>query len=282
MNGKLLSALMVCLLFATGTSAHKGHTHTPKINVSESEKTLQTQWQGKSIAFLGDSMTDPNSNASECYYWRYLEELLGIERVVYARSGFQWDGILNKAHELIKDHPQQVDAIVIWAGTNDFNHSIPMGAFFTETEDSVVHNGKKVLRKHRSFSYDQATFCGRINRVLYALKDQYPEAQILVMTPIHRAYATFGPNNVQPDEMYANGVGLYLESYVETLKQAAQIWSVPVLDLYGTSGLNPLLPSHQRYFHDSKTDLLHPNALGHYHLAKCIQYKLLLLPVYSK
>jgi len=110
------------------------------------------------------------------------------------------------------------------------------------------------------------------------LKTHYGNKQIVIMTPIHRAFATFSQKNVQPDENYANDLGLYIDSYIEVLKQASDYWAVPLIDLHSISGLYPLNDSNVPYFHDSKTDRLHPNALGHYRLAKTIQYQLLALP----
>ena len=98
------------------------------------------------------------------------------------------------------------------------------------------------------------------------------------MTPIHRGYAQFGGNNVQQDENYANGRGLYIDAYIEGLKQAASYWAVPLIDLYSLSGLFPLADAQVCYFHDKETDRLHPNAMGDYRLAKTIQYRLLTLP----
>jgi hypothetical protein len=98
------------------------------------------------------------------------------------------------------------------------------------------------------------------------------------MTPIHRGYAKFNEKNVQPDENYANGQGLYIDSYVDVLKLAASYWAVPLIDLYSISGLFPMADAQAQYFHDKETDRLHPNALGDYRLAKTIQYRLLALP----
>ena len=44
------------------------------------------------------------------------------------------------------------------------------------------------------------------------------------------------------------------------------------------SGLYPLNDSHVRYFHDGKTDRLHPNAKGHERMARALVYQLLAFP----
>ncbi|MDR1672915.1 MAG: SGNH/GDSL hydrolase family protein [Bacteroidales bacterium] len=238
----------------------------------------QNQWSGKRVAYLGDSMTDPNSSATTHFYWQYLKEFLNIDYTVYARSGYQWDGIHRYAEKLHQEKGDSIDAVFIWAGTNDYNHGVPIGDFFTENIQQVNHNGQIVNRKHRNFVFSDSTFCGRINRVLSFLKTHFPDKQIIILTPIHRAYANFSERNVQPDESFANAQGLYLEAYIETLKRAGNVWAVPVIDLYSLSGLYPVSDAFTPYFNNGKTDRLHPNANGHYRIAKTLQYQLLALP----
>jgi lysophospholipase L1-like esterase len=253
-------------------------TDASKIAVSEQEKTLHSQWQGKRVAYLGDSMTDKRRVGTSCVYWEYLSELLGVEPFVYGISGNMWNGIYNQAVKLQQEHGKGVDAIFIFAGTNDYNHNTPIGNFFTETTKQTNYNGALVTRKYRTPVVDDSTFCGRINKVMSYLKNNYPEQQIVLLTPIHREYAKFNEKNVQPDENYSNGLGLYIDAYIDVLKQAASYWAVPLIDLYSLSGLYPLADSHAIYFHNADTDRLHPNARGDYRLAKTIQYQLLSLP----
>lgn len=250
----------------------------PKVKVTEKEKTLTTQWQGKRVAFLGDSMTDKRRVGTTYVYWEYLNELLGIESFVYGISGNQWDAIYKQSLKLHDEKATNIDAILIFAGTNDYMHNTPIGEFFTETTKETNFNGKPVTRKYRTPILNDSTFCGRINKAMSYLKNNYPQQQIIIMTPIHRGFAKFNDKNVQPDENYANGQGLYIDSYVDILKQAASYWAVPLIDLYSTSGLFPMAEPQLQYFHKKDTDRLHPNALGDYRLAKTIQYQLLGLP----
>lgn len=277
---KLFNILVSALLFASplAASAHKGHHHPGPVDVPEADIDLSTPWCGKRVAYLGDSMTDPKNNSSKAHYWDYLTTLSGIEPEVFARSGFEWGGIYTKAEELKATLSDSIDAVIIWAGTNDYNHSRPIGKFYSETIDSVNVNGEMQQRLHRTFLFNDSTFTGNINRTLAFLKHNYPDKQIIIMTPIHRGYAKFNDHNVQPDENYANGQGLYIEDYVDTLVKGARLWSVPVIDLYSDSGLFPMEPEHVRYFHHGETDLLHPNDIGHYRIARLIQSRLSTLP----
>jgi len=234
----------------------------PKVVVTDSEKTLHSQWQGKRVAYLGDSMTDKRRVGTTCVYWEYLSELLGVEPSVYGISGNMWDGIYRQALKLHEEKGNGVDAILIFAGTNDYNHNTPIGQFFTETTKQTNHNGNVVTRKYRTPVVNDTTFCGRINKVMSYLKANYPQQQIVIMTPIHRGYAKFGEKNVQPDENYCNGLGLYIDTYIDVLKQAASYWAVPLIDLYSQSGLYPLADAQAQYFHNADADRLHPNAAG--------------------
>ena len=110
------------------------------------------------------------------------------------------------------------------------------------------------------------------------LKSNYPDQQIIILTPIHRGFAQFSDRNIQPEESFANAQGLFIDDYVNTLKEAASIWAVPLIDLYSISGLYPTQDSFSKYFVNVKTDRLHPNSAGNYRLAKTIQYQLLGFP----
>ena len=269
--------LMLAVGF-TGYAQPNVAKDAPNVTLAAGEKTPDSQWQGKRVAFLGDSMTDLHRVGTTCVYWEYLSELLGIQPLVYGINGHQWDGIYGQAMKLHEEKGTNVDAILIFAGTNDYNQGIPLGKFFSETTKLTNVNGNQVTRKYRTPLLNDSTFCGRINKVMSYLKNNFPQQQIVIMTPIHRGFAMFGGNNVQPDENYANGQGLYFDAYVDVLRQAASYWAVPLIDLYSISGLFPLADAQVPYFHNKDTDRLHPNAVGDYRLAKTIQYRLLALP----
>ena len=35
-------------------------------------------WEGKTVAYFGDSITDPRNKAADSKYWNYLKQWLGI------------------------------------------------------------------------------------------------------------------------------------------------------------------------------------------------------------
>ena len=239
-------------------------------------------WTGKKVVFLGDSITDPaQTNRQWRIYWQYLADDLGIEPHVYAVSGYQWDRVYKAAQKMKDEMGPTADAIIIFAGTNDYMSGIPIGEWYDVAEEEVFLKGKTLKLPHRRFIKDMKTFKGRINTVMDFLKTNFPDQQIVIMTPIHRGRYDLGNSNVQPEETFPNALGKYLEDYVAALREAADIWSVPVIDLYRESGLFPLNASHAkcfRYAGPKVWDKLHPNSEGHRRLAKTIAARLMTMP----
>ncbi len=243
----------------------------------------QHPWQGKRVAYIGDSITDPNSFGDKVTkYWSFLEEWLGITPYVYGISGRQWNDVPRQAEQLYEEHGTGVDAIMVFMGTNDFNAGVPVGEWYSEKDEQVMAaRGKQkglVTAKRRTLSMDGETYRGRINIGISRLKQLYPDKQIVLLTPLHRAFASFGENNIQPDESYQNGCGEYIDAYVGAVKEAANIWGVPVIDLNAASGLNPMVEEQLVYFYNAGNDRLHPNTAGHERIAKTLFYQLSALP----
>ena len=162
--------------------------------------SLQAQtnhpWQGKKVGYIGDSITDPNCLADVRKYWSFLQEWLDITPYVYGISGREWNDVPRQVEQLNKEHGQDVDAILVFLGTNDFNSGLPIGEWYEENDVQVwAATGKPkelVTRKHRTPVFSNDTFKGRINIGIQRMKQLYPDKQIILLTPIHRAYATFG------------------------------------------------------------------------------------------
>lgn len=240
-------------------------------------------WQGKRVGYLGDSITDPNCYGDKIKkYWDFLQEWLGITPYVYGISGRQWNDVPRQAEQLKKEHGGEVDAIVILMGTNDFNDGVPIGEWFTETEEQVMaargQTQKLETRKKRTPIMDGSTYKGRINIGINRLKQLFPDKQIVLLTPLHRSLANFGETNVQPDENYQNSCGEYVDAYVQAVKEAGNVWGVPVIDFNAVTGLNPMVEEQLIYFYDAGYDRLHPNTKGQIRMARTLMYQLFALP----
>lgn len=240
-------------------------------------------WYGKRIAYIGDSVTDPNQGGGQVtHYWQFLADWLHSTPLVYAVSGYEWSHAVGLTDKLHQEVGEDVDAIIVFLGTNDYNNDLPLGCWFTEKPEQVQRGkgGKEFqdVRMHRSLSMDQSTVRGRINVAMKHLKELYPTKQIILLTPLHRGYAFFGNGNRQPSEDYRNEQGLYIDHYVDAIAEAAHVWAVPVIDIYSLSGLLPTMPSQRQYFCYEKNDQLHPNTQGHQRLAKTLLTQLSSLP----
>ncbi len=123
--------------------------------------------------------------------------------------------------------------VIVFGGTNDFGHGdAPIGEMSDRTPE---------------------TFFGACHYLMEGLINKYPEAKIVIMTPLHRE-----------SESNLNVNGVDLEYYVNIIKKVAAYYSLPVLDLWSVSGIQPRVPIiKQKYCPDG----LHPNDNGHKKIA---------------
>ena len=159
---------------------------------------------------------------------------------------------------------------------------MPRGQWFDEELENVEYGhgyAKRMESRVRRIPNKAAdTYRGRINTALDTLKKMFPTKQIVLLTPIHRAGFYANEKNWQCTEDYMNRCGEFLDGYVDDVKQAANIWAMPVIDLNASSGLFPMVEEHGQYFNRADTDRLHPNDKGHERMAKTLMYQLLALP----
>ena len=224
----------------------------------------------KSVLFLGDSITDAHHIGCKKNYWGFLADRYGFKPLVYGISGHQWCDIAGQAKRYKSEHQECPDVIFIFAGTNDFNSDTPLGEWYSVADAKVNKNGREVVLKKREFSFDRGTLRGRINSAMSYVKDEFPTARVVLLTPIHRGYATFGASNVQPNEFYANALGLFIDDYVAVVKEAGNVWAAKVVDINADSGLYPVSRAHDAYFSNAERDRLHPSSAGHERIAEAI------------
>ena len=199
---------------------------------------------GKKINFLGDSITEGCGTSGKGHFFSDLIAAdtgalcrnYGIGGTRIARqqkpsADPRWDlDFCSRVAEMDAD----ADIIVVFGGTNDFGHGdAPFGNFDDKTPDS---------------------FRGALNVLCTSLIEKYPGKVIVIMTPLHRRGEDSARSASNPE----------LKAYVEAIRSAAEYYSLPVLDLYAMSGLQPNLPIIQQKF---VPDQLHPNDAGHRILA---------------
>ena len=208
--------------------------------------------QGIKINFLGDSITEgAGVSAPERRYPDLIAAETGAVCRNYGISGSRIARQYRPSADVLMDRDfcsrvaemePDADVVVVFGGTNDFGHGdAPFGQFSDRTSD---------------------TFCGALHVLYRALLERYPQAYILILTPLHRLEEDCprGDGSKEADAPL-------LQTYVEAIRETAAYYALPVLDLWATSGLQPQVPViRERYMPDG----LHPNDAGHEKLAAAI------------
>lgn len=200
-------------------------------------------WENKTAVCVGDSIT-AGSGTTKIYY-NILNELLSFTSVqgmgvagscVSATSNYGTSNSpLIHRYQNIPDK----DLITIFMGTNDYGHNTPMGTIADTTDIS---------------------FYGALNVIIPGILTAHPNSRLVWITPTHRD--GFGSGFTH--DWVANGAGKTLEDYVNAIKDVCARYSVPVIDLFSISGLNPVIAGIKSTY---MPDGLHPNALGHQKMA---------------
>lgn len=204
--------------------------------------------EGKKVNFIGDSITQGVGVANpENIYMNRLKKAVGLaEARNYGVGGTRiapqhrpsdcevWDqDFILRAKEMDPD----ADLVVVFGGTNDYGHGdAPFGVFEDRTPE---------------------TFCGACHVLFTDLIEKYPDAQLVVMTPLHRYGEENAPEGCE-----------VLEEYVKMIRRVAEYYAIPVLDLYAVSGIQPNVPViKEKYCPDG----LHPNDEGHRLMAEKLE-----------
>ena len=203
--------------------------------------------KGTKINFLGDSITEGAGTSSHDKMFTMLIEReygaicqnygIGGTRIARQKTPTEekWDrDFISRVPEMDAD----ADIVVVFGGTNDFGHGdAPMGTMSDRTP---------------------YTFYGALHCLYTALIEKYPDVPIVVLTPLHRITEDIPTGDNKPAP-----VGT-LKEYVNIIREVAEYYSFPVLDLYKESGLQPKVPViQQKYIPDG----LHPNDVGNEILA---------------
>ena len=220
-----------------------------KLPGNANKRRMSMELSGAKINFLGDSITFGHGTSAESK--RFTNRIAAEQGAICRNYGISGTRIARQKappqcpdfdldfNLRMADMDSDADAVVIFGGTNDFGHGdAPIGSMEDRTCD---------------------TFYGALHTLYANLIVKYPTAKIVILTPLHRC----NEDNPRGDGNKQTDVGV-LRDYVQVIRQVAEFYALPVLDLFAISGLQPRVPAiQQRYIPDG----LHPNDAGHQILA---------------
>jgi lysophospholipase L1-like esterase len=219
---------------------------------------LSSKWKHKIWHVIGDSITwqDQKIYAGEAAVAQGYQTLVG--KVVKFKE-IRNAGISGASMAKSSNYPSlngsncaagvedpevnysDVDMITIFACTNDFKLNVPLG-----TKGQIGEA-----------SFDDTTFYGAYRKLVEHILTTKPTIKIYLITSLQR-------DNSGYDVNYINSAGCKLIDYVNAVKEIGQMYALPVLDLYATSGITKLT------LHTYTRDGLHPNDMGYTQIADMI------------
>lgn len=111
----------------------------------------------------------------------------------------------------------------------------------------------------------KSTFCGAMHTICKYLCENYKNKDIFFITPIKRYQP--GTNGCKyPEDK--NKLGYTLKDYSDAIIEICSYYSIPVIDFYSISGLNPHIDT--SLFGDTDGKAVHPNETGHRRMASLV------------
>lgn len=211
--------------------------------------------EGLKMVFLGDSITQGiGASCPENVYHAIVAKQTGAVAKNFGISGTRYANQRgtekrpflqyedsNPFYVRVDRMDDDADIVVVFGGVNDYSHGdMPIGHFGDTTPD---------------------TFYGACYDLYMRLIKKYLGKTIVIMTPLHMVDENKIPE-IKDDGQY----GLLVD-YVNAIKQVAAYFSLPVLDLYAVSTIQPAIEQvREKYMPDG----IHPNDEGH----KIVAHKL--------
>ena len=189
------------------------------------------QYSGKIINWIGDSIVagDDFDEIVAAYFGMTLNDY-GVSGATIAKKTGGTRACISESYT---DMTDTCDIVAVSCGTNDFQYDW--------TDFGTVSDATN------------ETFYGALNVLCSGLITKYPDKIIFFTTPIKRAqdpYTTIDSQNTK---------GKTLADYAAAIQEVCARYSIPVLDMYSESMLNPSLPAQAIYFDEVGT---HPNSTG--------------------
>lgn len=199
--------------------------------------------KGLKINFLGDSITyGIGASDEKLSYVSLIASQTGAvcrnygisgTRIAKRREPYEKPEYDRNFCSRVEEMDADADMIVVFGGTNDYGHGdAPLG----QMEDRTVWS-----------------FYGALHVLYTDLRKKYPDAKIVVLTPLKRLEETRD--------------GRHLTDYVQAIRDVAGEYGLPILDLYRDFPCD----LHDRQMQQRcLPDGLHPSDAGHRLLADTI------------
>lgn len=221
----LFFTIIICLISYITIISAQG-------NKIDCENEYLNKWSEKSWLTLGDSITRANG------YQPIVKEKLNFSKVDNKGINGQTMAYQNtnkSTYFIGKDiNYKDYDLVTIFIGTNDFRYNKKLG--------KVEENNKN--------DYDESTFVGAYQMLIEKILSSNPSVELVLITPLQRTKDGYDTN-------YTNEEGSKLIDYVNATKALGEKYSLPVLDLYSTSGFT------EQTMKIYTKDNLHPNEEGY-------------------
>lgn len=211
-------------------------------------------WKNKKVTCLGDSITQGDSGEGGLIP-SYVPRMQKWLQTMPANAGLCGSKITEVEGDETASFIDRMgsirdqDVITIFGGINDFQWNAPLGKM-TDSADNPT------------------TFYGALKDIVITLSRNNPKAKLMFITPMKTTkfqYHTFDDNGA----LMKNTNGNTQLDFVNAIKQVADYYSIPVLDMYSCSNYSPYLQN--QVGHDNFTaDGLHPTAHGYERIAQQI------------
>ncbi len=207
---------------------------------------MSSNWyKGKTGVCYGDSITQQFK--WQPYVVTKLELTSFINRGVGGRL-VAWNSGMNMDSQISTlPDANTIDFLTFMGGTNDWANNVPIG----NINDT-----------------DNLSFYGALNLVAQKLITKYPNKRIIFMTtPYGGLYAS----TTFTDSGYINTLGLTTQNYAKCVKDIAEKYGFPCIDVYSNAGWNRY--NITNYITDDG-GYLHPNVAGGKRIAELVIGKL--------
>ncbi len=221
-------------------------------DVKKIKEDIASPIMGKTIAFLGDSIS--STNYTRPNYWEMIAEKTGCVALNHGVSQSRFATVEGDSVESFvtraADIDTSADAVFVMGGTNDVNKNTPLGEWG---------------------SSDESTFYGALNALIALLRTNFPGKPIVFATPMKR---TSDIDDGFPDTMADLKAAtatekITMQHCVLAIKAKCARHGIPVVDIAEHSGIGAECAE---YFRDE--DWLHPSALGVVRIANMVQAEL--------